>query len=143
MAGAGPPAGPVLVEPHGVVSRLSTDVVAIDDPAVAIALRLIRQHACDGLGIDHLADRVGLSRRALQRRFVAMTGRTLQEEILDAQLGRIKQMLAETDLKLDGIAGRSGFHYIGYLCSFFKKRTGMTPGEYRRIHSRGPSQADG
>jgi LacI family transcriptional regulator len=143
MAGDAPPAGPVLVEPHGVVSRLSTDVVAIDDPDIATALRLIRQHACDGLGIDRLADRVGLSRRVLQRRFVAITGRTLQEEILNAQLERIKQMLAETDLKLDGIARRSGFHYIGYMCSFFKKRTGMTPGEYRRIHSRGPSPADG
>jgi LacI family transcriptional regulator len=143
MAGAGPPAGPVLVEPHGVISRLSTDVVAIEDKFVASARRLIRQHACDGLGVDQLADRVGLSRRALQRRFVAVTGRTLREEILDVQLGRIKQMLAETDLKLDAIARRSGFNYIGYMGSFFKLRTGMTPGEYRRIHSRGPSAADG
>jgi AraC-like DNA-binding protein len=66
-----------------------------------------------------------------------MTGRTLQEQILDAQLDRIKQMLAETDLKLDSIARKSGFNYIGYMCLFFKQRTGMTPGEYRRIHARG------
>ena len=42
----------------GVVTRLSTDSVAIDDPAVATALRLIRQHACDH-GVDFLADRTG------------------------------------------------------------------------------------
>jgi LacI family transcriptional regulator len=139
MNGEEPPAEPVLVEPLGIVSRLSTDVVAIDDPAVAAVLRLIRQHACDPLGIDSLADGTGLSRRALQRRFKAMIGRTLQEEIQHAQLERIKQMLAETDLKLDTIAGKTGFNYIGYMCSFFKKKTGMTPGEYRRMHSRGPS----
>jgi LacI family transcriptional regulator len=135
MNGEEPPQGPVLVEPLGVVSRLSTDAIAIDDPAVAMALRLIRQHACDQIGIDFLADRTHLSRRVLQRRFKAVTGRTLQEQIHDAQIERIKQMLTETELKLDSIARRSGFNYIGYMCSFFKDRTGMTPGEYRRIHT--------
>jgi YesN/AraC family two-component response regulator len=42
-------------------------------------------------------------------------------------------------MKLDVIARKSGFNYIGYMCSFFKKRTGMTPGEFRAIHSRGPA----
>lgn len=137
MAGEPSPSEPILVEPLGVVARLSTDSVAIGDPAVATALRLIRQHACDGRGIDHLADRTGLSRRVLQRRFKALTGRTLQEEILNTQVARVCQMLAETDLKLESIAARSGFHYVGYMCSFFKRHTGMTPGEYRRLHTRG------
>lgn len=138
MGGAPPPAEPILVEPLGVVARLSTDSVAIDDPAVATALRLIRQHACDGrgVGVDRLADRTGLSRRVLQRRFKALTGRTLQEEILATQLARVRQMLAETDLKLESIASKSGFNYVGYMCSFFKSKTGMTPGEYRRLHAR-------
>src|SRR5262249_34687930 len=100
-----------------------------------------RQHVCDRISVNQLADRSGLSRRVLQRRFKAAIGRTLQEEMLGIQLERIKQMLSETDLKLDGIARKSGFHCIGYMCSFFKKRTGMTPGEYRAIHYRGPSTA--
>jgi LacI family transcriptional regulator len=138
MGGEAPPDQPILVAPQGIISRLSTDVVAFDDSAVAIALRLIRRHACDHIGLDDLAHRSGLSRRVLQRRFKAATGRTVQEEILDNQLNRIKQLLAETDTKLESIARKSGFEYIGYMCSFFKKRTGMTPGEYRAIHSQGP-----
>jgi LacI family transcriptional regulator len=136
MSGEPPPAEPILVEPLGVVSRLSTDSVAINDPAIATAMRLIRQHACDRKGIDYLAQRAGLSRRALQRRFKVLTGRTLQEEILNTQLARIRQMLTETDLKLETIAKKAGFSYIGYMCSFFKNKTGMTLGEYRRLHSR-------
>jgi LacI family transcriptional regulator len=143
MSGQAAPGQPVLVAPMGIRGRLSTDVIAFDDPAVAIALRLIRKHACDHIGIDFLADRSGLSRRVLQRRFKAATGRTLQDQVLDNQLERIKQMLTETDLKLDSIARKSGFNYIGYMCSFFKKRTGMTPGEYRSIHSTSAPQAPG
>jgi LacI family transcriptional regulator len=135
MSGGKPPRAPVLVEPVGVVDRLSTNMVAIDDPAVANALRFIRQHACDHIRIEQLADRTGLSRRMLQRRFKALTGRTLKEEILNTQLARVKSMLAETDLKLDTIAQKCGFHYIGYLCSFFKMKTGMSPGEYRKMHA--------
>jgi LacI family transcriptional regulator, galactose operon repressor len=139
MGGAKPSPEPLLVEPLGIITRLSTDSVAIEDPAVATALRLIRQHACDRKGIDYLADRTGLSRRVLQRRFKALTGRTLQEEILDTQLARVRLMLAETDLKLESIARKAGFTYMGYMCSYFKKRTGMTPGDYRRLHAKGPS----
>jgi LacI family transcriptional regulator len=128
---------PILIKPLGVVARLSTESVAIDDPAVAAALRAIRQLACDNMGVDLVADRAGLSVRALQRRFKSLTGRTLQEEIANTQLARVRQMLAETDLKLESIARRAGFGYPGYLCSFFKKKTGMTPGEYRKLHSRG------
>jgi LacI family transcriptional regulator len=135
MGGAAPPPDPILIEPIEVATRLSTDSIAIEDSAVATAIRLIRQHACDRRGVDFLADRTGLSRRVLQRRFKALTGRTLQEEILDAQLARVRQMLAGTDLKLESIAAKSGFHYIGYMCSYFKKKTGMTPGEYRRLHA--------
>jgi LacI family transcriptional regulator len=136
IAGAPAPADPTLVAPRGVVARLSTDSVAIDDPAVAATLRLIRQHACGGKGVDFLAERTGLSRRALQRRFKALTGRTIQEELLNTQLNRVRRMLAESDLKLDAIARKAGFRYIGYMCSFFKKKTGLTPGEYRRLYGR-------
>lgn len=134
MGGATAGPEPILVEPLGIVTRLSTEIVAIDDPAVAKAVRLIRQNACDRKGIDHLAERIGVSRRVLQRRFKTLTGRTLQDEIAGAQLARLMQLLAETDLKLETVAAKAGFAYIGYMCSFFKKKTGMTPGEYRRLH---------
>src|SRR5262249_20380304 len=137
MAGAPAPGAPTLVEPVGVVARLSTESMAIHDPAVAAALRLIRQHACVDKGVDDLADHTGLSLRALQRRFKSLTGRTLQEEIHNVRLARVRQMLSETDLKLEAIARKAGFHYIGYMSSVFKKQTGMTPGEYRRLHAGG------
>ena len=54
------------------------------------------------------------------------------------QLDRLRQLLAETDLKLDVVARKAGFHYIGYMCSFFKKRTGVTPGDYRRSRAGRP-----
>jgi LacI family transcriptional regulator len=137
MAGEPAPGQPILVEPLGVVARLSTDIMAIEDPAVATAIRLVRQGAAVRGGVGQIAERTGLTLRSLQRRFKALTGRTIQEEALEAQLGRVRQMLAESDLKLDAIARKAGYRSTSYLCTCFKRRTGSTPAEYRRRHARG------
>ena len=42
------------------------------------------------------------------------------------------QLLAETDLPLKQIADKTGFEHPEYLSTAFKKRTGQTPGQYRR-----------
>lgn len=59
-------------------------------------------------------------------------GETPHDIILNVRLERLKHLLAETDHKLDDVAGRAGFRYVGHMSAFFKERTGMTPGEYRR-----------
>ncbi|HET6247530.1 MAG TPA: substrate-binding domain-containing protein [Tepidisphaeraceae bacterium] len=42
-------ANDVTIEPLGVMVRLSTDVLAVEDRQVAAALRFIREHACRGI----------------------------------------------------------------------------------------------
>ena len=75
------PASPVLVEPQQIVARLSTDVLSISDPAIATALRLIRDHAHERIQVDAIAHQVGLSRSVLQRHFRALLDRSVHDEI--------------------------------------------------------------
>jgi LacI family transcriptional regulator len=49
--------------------RSSTDDVnAPADPAVAAAMRVIREHACERFGVEGLLSEVSVSRSVLQRR---------------------------------------------------------------------------
>lgn len=132
MRGESAPREPLYIKPLGVVGRTSTDSVAVKDADVAKALRFIRMHACDRISIDDVAAHACLSRRVLQRRFKELLAHSPLEEVLSVQLARVQQMLSETDLKLHSIAERTGFTYVGHLSSFFKARTGLTCGEYRR-----------
>ncbi len=43
------------VPPGGVVTRQSSEVLAVDDSAVALALRLIRERSCAGISVDEIA----------------------------------------------------------------------------------------
>ena len=132
MAGEAPPAEPLFVPPLRIVTRRSTDAVAISDPIIASALRFIREHACDSISVQQVVRHSGLSRRALERGFAKYFGSTPHEQIVELQLGRVQQLLMETEFTLEEIAHRAGFSSSAYLGALFKKRMEQTPGEYRR-----------
>ncbi|MCB1224263.1 MAG: DNA-binding transcriptional regulator [Verrucomicrobiales bacterium] len=132
MAGEHPPATPILIPPRGLVTRHSSDVTAVEDAAVAHALRLIRRHAVERLRIDELAAAVGISRSVLQRRFRHVVGRTLNEELIRQRLKTAQYLLRETSLPLIDIAERAGFQHQEYLGAIFKQHLGLTPAAWRR-----------
>jgi len=132
MAGGQPPAGPLLVKPQGIAPRRSSDITATADAQVAFALKLIREHACEGWSASRVAARIPLSRSVLQRRFRKETGCSIHEEILRTRLRRARELLAETDQPLIDVAVSSGFKHQEYLGLFFRARFGRTPAEYRR-----------
>ena len=123
---------PVLVAPLGIQTRQSTDILAIDDPDIATALRFIREHALEGINVADVVRHVPLSRRVLESRFKKILGRSPHEELTRLKLERIKQLLTETDLSLSEIARRTGFEHDEYMCVFFRKLEGMPPGQFRQ-----------
>jgi LacI family transcriptional regulator len=132
MQGGVVPQTAQLVEPIGVVTRQSTDVLAIDDPLMVTALRYIREHACDGISVADVLKQVPLTRSVLERQFRRYVGRSPQEEIRQMQLKRARQLLAETDLSLAQIAPLAGYRHPEYMSVVFKRLAGETPGQYRR-----------
>lgn len=129
----GEPAGTIetAVPPSGVVTRVSTDILAIDDPIVREALALIRQHAYAGLNVEGLLDHLVISRTTLERRFARYLHRSPRDEIVRIRIQRTQQLLRETPHNLATIATMSGFKTAAHLTVVFKATCGITPGEYR------------
>ncbi len=121
----------VIVPPQGIVARASTDIVAVEDPCVARALGMIRRVACDGIAVVDVLGELPISRRTLERRFQALLGTTLQEEISRVRLQRVKELLVQSDLSLQEITNLSGYNYASYMISQFRKSEGLTPQQFR------------
>ncbi|MBA4191233.1 MAG: XylR family transcriptional regulator [Planctomycetaceae bacterium] len=119
------------IPPLGLTTRQSTDVLAIDDPSVAAAVRLIRERACNGITVSDILREVPVSRSVLERLFRRHLGLSPQAEIRAVRIKRVKQLLVETDLTLDRVAELSGFAHPEYLSVAFLRDTGQTPGRYR------------
>lgn len=125
------PRDPLLIQPLGVATRQSTDVVAIDDRHVAAALHFIRQHACRGITVNDVVKHSGLSRSTLERQVRKLFGRTPQEEIRHVQVKQVQELLLTTDLTAEQIAGLCGFEHSEYMHVVFKRLTGLTTGQFR------------
>jgi LacI family transcriptional regulator len=132
MAGRKPPAKPLLIPPRGIVTRRSTEILALDDRQLAVGLRFIRDHAFDPITIDEVAKVASMCRRVFERRFAAKMGRSPKAEVLRLRVDKVKQLLTDTDWNLSQIAEKTGFNHGEYLHTVFTEKVGTTPGEFRR-----------
>ncbi len=131
MAGRRPREERYLIPPERLVARQSTDVLAVDDPDVADAVRFIREHACEGIALADVLEKVAVSCSSLEKRFRKHLGRTIHSEIQRVKIERVKHLLDTTSLTTQQIMRRAGFHYVQYMTTLFRKTTGYTPAEYR------------
>jgi LacI family transcriptional regulator len=132
MSGRQPPRRPIHVPPTHVVTRQSTDIVAVADPDVSQAAAFIRDHAAENIGVADVVLALSMARRRLERRFRGCLGRTILDEIQRVRVERAKHLLAETDLPIPVVANRSGFSTPQRLAAVFRRATGQSPTAYRR-----------
>ena len=132
MEGNCAPTEPLLIPPHGVASRQSTDFLAIDDPMIVRALRFIQNHTQHGIGVDDILREVPLSRRSLEIQFKSYLGRTPAEEIRRVQLDRAKELLLNRDLSITEVALSAGFSNATRFGIAFRKKFGTTPRNFRK-----------
>ncbi|MGE3240871.1 MAG: substrate-binding domain-containing protein [Pirellulales bacterium] len=132
IAGDLPPRQPMLIPPHGVVSRQSTDVLSIDDPTVVRALRYIHAHAHHGIVVNDVLREVPISRRSLEIQFRSYLGRSPAEEIRRIRLERGRQLLGRRELSITEIALACGFSNATRFGVAFRKCFGTTPRSFRK-----------
>lgn len=125
------PETPIYIPPRGIVERASTDSLATSHPHVATALRFIRDHAAEPIGMDDIVRQVPMSRSGLEKAFREHYVRAPVEQLRHIRLDMAKRMLRDTDHALASIARRTGFQNAHNLCRVFRKQFGVTPKEYR------------
>lgn len=132
MTGCQPPERPICLPPTGVVTRQSTNLLAIPDEDVLAAVRYIREHVHKGIGVEEVLKVVPVNRRYLERKFRQYVGRTPLQEIRRTRIEKAKELLSGTDLSMPAIARHSGFATAERLANVFHEETGVTPTQYRR-----------
>ncbi|PAW75290.1 MAG: hypothetical protein B9S38_01915 [Verrucomicrobiia bacterium Tous-C4TDCM] len=121
-----------LVPPKGLIVRQSTALDAIEDPLVRRFLEMLRQQRPGLLSIENLARDCHVSRRLLEQRVKAATGKTPRQLLSQTLVDAIQRFLSQTDYTLAHIADLLGFEHAERLSHLFRRQTGMTPGEYRK-----------
>jgi len=79
-----------------------------------------------------LADVFEFAPTYLSKRFKESEQISILDYINMVRVHHVKQLLLETDLTLEKIAGQTGFSNISTFNRIFKKLEGITAGEYKK-----------
>lgn len=127
------------IPPAGVVTRQSTDILAIAHPHVAAVLRYIWQNYTKRINAKTAAATVPISYRWLHEAFQKHVGRTVADEITHKRLEAAKKLLSESRQKAKAIATSVGFPNEDRMGRVFRRVEGMSPMTYRRRFGKNPS----
>jgi LacI family transcriptional regulator, galactose operon repressor len=132
MNGKKSPEKPIRIPATGIVTRKSSDLLAVNHKGVANSLRFIWEHAHEPISVKNLVDVAAMSRRGLHKAFLENVGRTPGQELQRVRIERAKRLLlAESNHKLEVLAGLCGYQSANSFCVAFKQATGMSPKQFR------------
>jgi len=75
----------------------------------------------------------GIPERSLKRRFKTATGSTIIDYVQNLRIEAAKRLLETGDSSFDDIASTVGYENPAFFRKLFKRRTGLTAGQYRRL----------
>ena len=100
------------------------------DPVFALP-RYIQQHLRDGLRVEDLAARCGLSYPWFAKKFREIYGISCKDYIEQIRVAQVEQYLRFTDLDLNQISEATGYADCSHMIKNFKRIMEITPGQYR------------
>jgi LacI family transcriptional regulator len=131
MNGKPAPRQPVRVPVAGLITRKSSDLIAIQHPGIARSLRLMLEHCEEPIGVKDLARAAAMSLRGFHQAFMEHVGRSPGHELQRVRIERAKKLLAESRQKMEVISSMCGYRSANSFWFAFKQATGLSPKEFR------------
>lgn len=96
------------------------------------ALQFIEKYIAKNLSLESAASYMNISTHYFSKLFKSEVGENFIDYVTDKKVEMAKQLIGDTDIPLNSIAFEMGFNEANYFSKVFKKKTGMTPSQYRK-----------
>lgn len=94
-------------------------------------IEFIGLHLSEPLSVSRLAQNAGYSESRFKVIIKQVTGKSIIAHIISMRLDRAQRLLQNTDQSISEIAFGTGFGSHEQFCRTFKKKTGLSPSEFR------------
>jgi len=91
---------------------------------------------------DHLSKRIGADYSSISNLFSAEEGVTIEKFVILQKIEKAKELLSYGELTVSEIAFKMGYSSVAYLSSQFRKTTGMSPGQYKKLKEKDRNPLD-
>ncbi len=110
-----------------------------DDYTVRSVMKYCSEHFSEDILVKDICDNVFVSERYVSKIFVEKVGCSFREYINSLRISKAKQLLETTTMSITDVIYECGFKNQSTFNRVFLKKTGITPGEYKKKVSRGIS----
>lgn len=83
---------------------------------------------------DYLEKQVGMDYNSLSKLFSEVEGVTIEHFLISQKVERIKELLIYNEYSISEISLQLGYSSVAHLSGQFKKITGLTPSEFKKLH---------
>lgn len=113
----------------------------IDIPNTSIAIKnILDQNIYDNITIEEIALTFNYDKAHIIREFERYYHQTPYQYLLSQKMTIAKQLLSRTSVPVTNISEQLGFKSVFYFSRIFKKKTGMSPSDFRKQSSVPPQQ---
>jgi LacI family transcriptional regulator len=131
MRGEKPRRQRFTVNPVKVVTRYSTDLLAVPDNLVSRAMMFVSANALKGIKVSDVTHALATSRSGLEARFYKVLGFSIHAAIRRTQMDRVRSLISDSTTPLKQIAASTGFRSVQHMTTLFKKSFALSPAKYR------------
>ncbi|WP_156411035.1 AraC family transcriptional regulator [Paenibacillus sp. Soil787] len=100
---------------------------------VETAMIYLQNNYMKEISLDSCADYAGTNTVALSKAFKQVSGKNFIDYLTELRIEKAKELLRETDMKINDIAEKAGYQ-PSYFNRIFKKQEGITPSQYREFN---------
>lgn len=104
----------------------------ISNYTIKKAINYIREHYQEGISLEEVAGRLGITPEYLSTLFNREMGENFSTFLRKFRISHAKRLLKGTDMKVYEIAEAVGYTDPKYFARVFKEELGVSPGDYRQ-----------
>lgn len=120
----------------GMIGEYQELVSSSNTRPINMAKQYIQDHYQQHLSLDEISEHVGFNPSYFTTLFKKETGQTVVEYLTETRIKQARQMLRTTRMTVQEICEAVGYRDGKHFLKTFKKETGVSPNEYRKLYPR-------
>jgi two-component system response regulator YesN len=116
------------------IDQLNQEKKLADKKPIRTAKQYIKDKYAQPITLEEVSNQIGFNATYFSSLFKKETGQNFLEYLTDTRIQAAKQLLADTNRSVIQVSEEVGYIDIKHFTKLFKKATGLTPSEYRKLY---------
>ena len=116
------------------IRRLGEEKALREMRPITEAKRYIQQHYQEALRLEDVSSAVGFNATYFSTLFKKETGQNFVDYLTELRISKSKELLCADELSVQDVAEQVGYRDLKYFSRLFKKLTGVSPSDYKKLY---------